>query len=63
VAPSLPTLGILGTVIVHTNLHQLVSGREYPFPSLDKETAAHAELWLRALAPDGAGKSFVPARS
>lgn len=60
VAPSLPTLGILGTVIAHTNLHQIVSGRAYPFPGLGEETAAQTQLWLRALAPDGPGKGSVP---
>lgn len=60
VAASLPTLGILGTVIAHRNLHPLVSGRESPFPNSDAEAAAHAELWLRALAPDGPGKVSLP---
>jgi len=48
-AASLATLGILGTVTAHYHLHQLLSGCESPFASLEQEAAAHAELWLRAL--------------
>jgi hypothetical protein len=49
VAASLATLGILGTVSAHYHLHQLLSGCESPFASLEDEAAAYAELWLRAL--------------
>ncbi|MGH9641118.1 MAG: TetR/AcrR family transcriptional regulator [Terriglobales bacterium] len=52
VAESLSTLGILGTVIAHSNLHPLVSGCASPFQNREQETLAYAELWLRALAPD-----------
>jgi AcrR family transcriptional regulator len=52
VAPSLPTLGILGTVVTHASLYSLLTGNESPFLSLDEEAAACAELWLRALIPD-----------
>ena len=56
VAASLPTLGILGTVIAHSNLHWLISGCEPPFQSPGEEATAYAELWLRALAPNCPGK-------
>jgi AcrR family transcriptional regulator len=59
VAASLPTLGILGTVIAHSNLHQLIFGYESPFRSLEEETTACAELWLRALAPNCPAKDSV----
>ncbi len=52
VAPSLPTLGILGTVIAHSNLHALVSGCESLFQSREEEASSYADLWLRALLPD-----------
>jgi len=49
VAASLATLGILGTVTAHHHLHELLSGCESPFASLEEEASAHADLWLRAL--------------
>jgi AcrR family transcriptional regulator len=52
VAPSLPTLGILGTVVTLGSLHPLLTGDELPFRSREEEAAACTELWLRALAPD-----------
>ena len=60
VAAALPTLGILGTVMAYSNLHQLICVCESPFQSLEEETAAHAELWLRALAPNCPGNDGVP---
>jgi AcrR family transcriptional regulator len=51
VVVSLPILGILGTVIAHSNLHQLIFGCGSPFRNLEEEAAAYSELWLRALAP------------
>jgi len=48
-AASLATLGILGTVSAHYHLHHL-SVCESPFSSLEEESSAYAELWLRALA-------------
>jgi len=59
VAASLPTLGILGTVIAHSSLHQLISGCESPFPSAGEEADAYAELWLRALTPNCQAKNGV----
>jgi AcrR family transcriptional regulator len=61
VAASLPTLGILGMVSAYSSLHQLIGGCESPFQSLEEEAAAHAELWLRALAPKCPAKDSVPA--
>jgi AcrR family transcriptional regulator len=58
-AASLPTLGILGTVMAHSTLHPLLFGCESPFRSLEEEAAAHAELWLRALAPTCPGDDSV----
>jgi AcrR family transcriptional regulator len=52
VAASLPTLGILGTIIAHSNLHPLISGCESPFQNREGASAAFSELWLRALSPD-----------
>jgi AcrR family transcriptional regulator len=52
VPAALPTLGILGTVIAHSNLHPLISGCESPFQSREAASAAFSELWLRALSPD-----------
>jgi hypothetical protein len=40
---------MLGTVSAHNHLYQFMAGCESPFASLEQETAAHAELWLRAL--------------
>lgn len=60
VPASLPTLGILGTVIAHSNLHKLVSGYESPFRSREEEASAYAELWLRALAPNCPANDRVP---
>ena len=60
VAASLPTLGILGTVIAHSHLHQLISGCESPFQSVGEEADAYAKLWLRALTPN-CPKNSVPA--
>lgn len=63
VAASLPTLGILGTVIAHANLHHLISGWESPFQNLEEEATAYAELWLRALAPSGPENNDVHTRA
>jgi AcrR family transcriptional regulator len=52
VAPSLPTLGILGTIIAHYNLHPLLTAGPSPFASLEEEAAAYSEIWLRALGQD-----------
>ena len=52
VRASLPTLGILGTVVAHLSLHPLISGSESPFQSLEEKANAYAELWLRAMAPN-----------
>ena len=51
VEASLPTLGILGTVIAHSNLLPLVSGGTSLLQGREEQTTAYAELWLRALAP------------
>jgi AcrR family transcriptional regulator len=59
-APSLPTLGILGTVVAHSNLHQLISGCGSPFQSLEDEAAAYAELWVRALVDNCPARDSVP---
>ncbi|MGA7557649.1 MAG: TetR/AcrR family transcriptional regulator [Terriglobales bacterium] len=61
VAASLPTLGILGTVMAHSNLRHLICGCESPFQSLGEEADAYAELWLRALTPSCAAKNSGPA--
>lgn len=50
-AASLPTLGILGTVVAHASLHTLLTGNQSPVRSTEEDAAAYAELWLRALAP------------
>lgn len=55
-AASLATLGMFGTVTAHCHLYPLMSGCESPFASLEEETAAHAELWLRALLQNYPGK-------
>ena len=47
VAASVPTLGILGTVMAHSNLRHIICGCESPFQSLGEEADAYAELWLR----------------
>lgn len=52
VAASLPTLGILGTVIAHSNLHPLISGCEPARQSPAAAGDALADLWLRALSPN-----------
>jgi AcrR family transcriptional regulator len=61
VAASLPTFGILGTVIAYSNLHPLVGGCELPFRSEGERTMAFAELWLRALATRPADLTGVEA--
>lgn len=48
----LPVLGILGTVIAHSNLNPLLSVCQLPLESPEKEAALFAELWLRALSPE-----------
>jgi AcrR family transcriptional regulator len=53
VSASLATLGILGSVIAHANLQTLAGGCEIPALGPEEQTAAFAELWLRALRPDG----------
>lgn len=63
VAASLPTLGILGTVVVHSNLHHLLSGCASPFQSREEEAAACAELWLRALVANCPAKKSAPLRA
>ncbi|HTR25354.1 MAG TPA: TetR/AcrR family transcriptional regulator [Terriglobales bacterium] len=52
VEASLPTLGILGTVVAHSNLHALVSGALPVFEDREAKANAYASLWLRALMPD-----------
>jgi len=59
-AASLPTLGILGTVVAHAKLHPLFSSHGSPFGSLEEEAAGCSELWLRALAPSPADASLRP---
>ena len=54
---SLPTLGILGMVVAHSNLHALVSGTEPIFANREAQAFAYAGLWLRALTPDSSSKA------
>ncbi len=49
VAASLPTLGILGTVVAHASLYPLLTGHRSAFRNPDEEAIACGELWLRAL--------------
>jgi AcrR family transcriptional regulator len=48
-AASLPTLGILGTVVAHASLYPLLTGKPLPVQSLEQEAAAYADVWMRAL--------------
>lgn len=60
VVSSLPTLGILGTVVAHSNLHQFIAGCVSPFHSLEEEATAYAELWLRALVENCPAEHGIP---
>jgi len=59
VPASLPTLGILGTVIAHSNLNPLISACQSSFASPAEEAGACSELWLRALASNSQASGCV----
>ena len=47
--PDIGTLGLIGTVIAHSNLYQLFTGRELPFANATEANAAYARFWLNIL--------------
>jgi len=46
--PTIVTLGLLGAVSMHLNLHELFTGRDLPWDAQDA-TPIYAQLWLNAL--------------
>ena len=58
-AAPLATLGIVGTLIAHSNLRPLISWCETPVRSVEQEEQEWSQLWLRALAPRYANRAAI----